>query len=169
MSDGVIAPDTSPNVVPLSRAALHRPEGLFTAFHEERHSRWRWVLAALVPVTLALVGWFISYQSARTFQIVTPRGFMTVTNGMSPQEVAGLLGRPLTREQSGSSECYRFGQPTLVQEAFVVYSVCYEDGKLQSVTQRKFSAWTVDPSTGAFVPPTDGKDTPVESSAGGPP
>lgn len=155
MSDGVIAPENSLNAASPAGSAPSSQDALFTAFREQKPSRARWALLPAAALVLGAGGWALSRQADRTYRVVTPRGIITVSHGMTPQEVTGLLGKAITLDRTGASECYRYGQPTLVAESFVVYSVCYEDGKLRDVVQRKYSAWQVDPSTGTFVPPSD--------------
>lgn len=146
----------------------------FSAFQEPRKvNRKRWLLAALVPAALALVGgWALLRENAVTYRVITPHGIKAVRGGMTAEQVVALLGRPITLErEANGSECYRYGQPTMQQPSFLVYSVCYEGGKLRDVTSRHYSAWQVDPNTGTFVPPAGeapagGSQTASESSAG---
>ncbi|WP_407931722.1 hypothetical protein [Citreicoccus inhibens] len=149
------------------------PHGLFTAFHERKPSSTRRAVVLGAAVVLALGGWALSRQAQRNFRVLTPHGIRTVSPGMSQGEVVAVLGRPLTLDKVDGADCYRYGQPTLRDPTFVVYSVCYADGVLRDVKQHKYSAWNVDPKTGTFVPAAGGAGAAPqpesESSAGGQP
>ncbi|WP_255442984.1 hypothetical protein [Corallococcus sp. Z5C101001] len=134
------------------------PDALFTAFREGSRKKsgrftFTWFVAAAVPVVLAL-GFFTLWRANGTsFSVVTPHGIKVVRAGMSTQEVGGLLGNPLTLQKQGDQDCYRYGRPNFVNEVFVVYSVCYEQGQVRDVLTHQYSAWQIDPATGAFVAP----------------
>ena len=150
MSGDVSATETNPQ----ADAAT----GLFTAFQKEgKVPRGRWagaLLAALVPVVLGVGLWTIAKGEEKTFRIVTPSGFKSMRGGMTADQVRAVLGRPITLEREASgAECYRYGTPNLVNPQFLIYSVCYEDGKLRDVTTLKYSAWNVDPATGTYDAP----------------
>lgn len=150
MSGDVSATETNPQADAVS--------GLFTAFQkEEKVSRGRWVgalLAALVPVALGVGLWTIAKGEEKTFRIVTPSGFKSMRGGMSTEQVSAVLGRPITLErEANGAECYRYGQPNFVNPQFLIYSVCYESGKLRDVTTHKYSAWNVDPASGTYTAP----------------
>lgn len=154
--------DVSPteNLPHASLAAEQTDAGnLFTAYDKEdqKAARGRWalaLLAALVPVVLAVVFWTLVREQRPTFQVVTDHGFKSMHGGMTTDQVMALLGRPMARETDETgADCYRHGAPSVEKEFFLVYSVCYEDGKLRDVKQRKFSAWSVEPETGSFQAP----------------
>ncbi|MFY2560661.1 hypothetical protein ACN469_23865 [Corallococcus terminator] len=154
--------DVSPteNLPHASLAAEQTDAGnLFTAYDKEdrKASRGRWalaLLAALVPVGLAVVFWTFVREQRPTFQVITDHGFKSMHGGMTTDQVMALLGRPMTREKDATgADCYRHGAPSVEKEFFLVYSVCYEDGKLRDVKQQKFSAWSVEPETGTFQAP----------------
>ncbi|QSQ21388.1 hypothetical protein JY651_40410 [Pyxidicoccus parkwayensis] len=135
--------------------------GLFTAFQEGRPvPRGRWalaLLAALIPVVLGVGFWALAKNEEHTFRLVTPQGIKSVRGGMTADQVVALLGRPITLERDErGAECYRYGQPNFINPQFLIYRVCYEDGKLLDVTQHKYSAWSVDPATGTFAAPEGG-------------
>lgn len=155
--------DVSPTENPLNASLAAAPTdagNLFTAYDKEdrKASRGRWalaLLAALVPVVLAGVFWTMVREQRPTFQVVTPHGFKSMHGGMTTDQVMALLGRPMTRERDATgADCYRHGAPSVEKEFFLVYSVCYEDGKLRDVKQQKFSAWSVEPETGSFQAPS---------------
>jgi hypothetical protein len=144
--------------------------GLFTAFQENAPvPRGRWavaLMAALVPVVLGVGFWALARNEEQTFRLVTPNGIKSLRGGMTSDQVVALLGRPITLERGeDGAECYRYGQPNFVNPQFLIYTVCYESGKLRDVTQRKYSAWSVDPDTGTFAAPEGG--APAASPAQG--
>lgn len=152
MSGDVSAMETNPQADAVS--------GLFTAFQKDRKvPRGRWagaLLAALVPVVLGVGFWTLAKGEEQTFRIVTPHGFKSMRGGMTTEQVRAVLGRPITLEQDASgADCYRYGQPNLVNPQFLIYSVCYEDGRLRDVKTHKYSAWNVDPATGTFEAPDE--------------
>ncbi|WP_244239132.1 hypothetical protein [Corallococcus carmarthensis] len=134
------------------------PDALFTAFREGAQKKsgrftFTWFVAAAVPVVLAL-GFFTLWRANGTsFSVVTPHGIKVLRAGMTTQEVGGLLGNPLTLQKQGEQDCYRYGRPNFVNEVFVVYSVCYEQGQVRDVLTHQYSAWQIDPTTGTFVAP----------------
>ncbi|MCP3137030.1 hypothetical protein LXT23_06750 [Pyxidicoccus sp. QH1ED-7-1] len=154
----------------------HDSSALFTAFQEGgRASRGRgsWglaLLAASVPVVLAVGFWVLAQAEETTYRLITPNGIKSVRGGMTTDQVGALLGRPITleRDETGA-DCYRYGQPNFVNPQFLIYSVCYESGKLRDVKQHKYSAWSVDPATGTFEAPggETPAGTPVEPSKEG--
>ncbi|MCY0999712.1 hypothetical protein OWM54_21485 [Myxococcus sp. MISCRS1] len=157
--------DVSPTENPPNAALVAEPtdsSNLFTAFQKEgKASKGRWavaLVAALIPVTLAVGFWGLAREQENTFRVVTPHGFKSMHGGMTSDQVVALLGRPMTREQDATgADCYRHGTPSMEKEFFLVYSVCYQDGKLKDVKQQKFSAWSVDPETGSFEAPSGGE------------
>ncbi|XXF78788.1 hypothetical protein P2318_03235 [Myxococcaceae bacterium GXIMD 01537] len=119
---------------------------IFKAFVERKPSRFRrWALLGL-PLVLGAGAWALSRAQTTALQLITPHGIITVRHGMSPNEVQGLLGRPLTLETGADgSECYRYGRPTMKAPSFRVFTACYEDGELERLTERKFESWSLDP------------------------
>jgi len=166
MSGNVSTTEPSLNAVPSDSSAL------FTAFQEGRPvPRGRWaaaLLAALVPVVLAVGFWALAQGEAQTYRLITPQGIKSVRGGMTSDQVVALLGRPITQERDASgAECYRYGQPNLINPQFLIYTVCYESGKLRDVKTQKFSAWQVDPETGTFTAPEGGGAAPSPASTPG--
>ncbi|WP_338872460.1 hypothetical protein [Myxococcus stipitatus] len=152
-----VSPTENPSSASLA-AAQTDASNLFTAFQKEgRASKGRWVaalVASLIPVTLAVGFWVLAREEAVTFRVVTPHGFKSITGGMTSDQVVALLGRPMTRElDETGADCYRHGTPSMEKDFFLVYSVCYQGGKLRDVKQQKYSAWSVDPDTGSFQAP----------------
>jgi hypothetical protein len=139
------------------------PAPIFRAFQERKPSRRRWVVLAALPVVAGLAGWALTQGQAGALQVATPRGVKTVRRGMSPQQVVGILGKPLTlvRSADGLSDCYRYGTPSLTKEKFLVYSACFESGELQDVTVRHYEAWDLDPSILPVMESAPAAPTPV--------
>ena len=146
MSGGVS--ETVPPTSPSPATPLTSGTALFSAFAERKPSRLRWVLLALVLVGVPSV-WALLRSRADLAQVMTRRGIMTVRRGMSPTEVREVLGKPVTLQRSddGRTECYRHGVPTLEKPTFNIYSACYEEGELRSVTLKKYEAWDMDAAT----------------------
>lgn len=137
-------PPTSPNAA----TPLTSGEGLFSAFAERKPSRLRWALLALSLVAVPGL-WALLHAHADLAQVMTRRGIQTVRRGMSPQEVRGVLGRPVTmqRSEDGRTVCYRHGDPTMEKPTFLIYSACYENDELRTVTMKKYEAWDMDAAT----------------------
>jgi hypothetical protein len=158
MSGDVSATETTLSAVPSASDST----GLFTAFKDDGRPvpRGRWalaLLAALFPVVLGVGFWTLAKNEEHTFRLVTPQGIKSLRGGMTADQVVALLGRPITFEQDErGADCYRYGTPNFINPQFLIYKVCYEDGKLRDVTQRKFSAWSVEPETGTFAAPEGG-------------
>ncbi|MCY1041167.1 hypothetical protein OV208_07535 [Corallococcus sp. bb12-1] len=157
------APDSPLRVVPGGAPVDTSPDALFSAFREGHQKKlgrfsFTWFVAAAVPLFLAVGFFFLWRTNGTTFSVITPHGIKVVRSGMSSQEVKGLLGYPLTLQKQGDQDCYRYGRPNFRNDVFVVYSVCYEEGQVRDVLAHQYSAWQVDPTTGAFVAP--GQDTP---------
>jgi hypothetical protein len=98
--------------------------------------------------------WGLAQETAKMKRVVTPTGIRGVREGMSPQDVLGVLGKPFSSQRSadGRADCYQYGRPSLQQAEFSVYVVCYEDGKMRDVSVRRFASWRVSPD-GTFAPP----------------
>ncbi len=133
---------------------------LFRAFKEQQTSRRRWALLLMLP--LAGVGvWALAHETAKIKPVVTPHGIRGVTDGMSPQEVLGVLGKPISMQRGADgADCYMYGRPTLAKAEFSVYSVCYADGKMRDISVRRFASWRVGPN-GTFVPSEDAAPGPA--------
>ncbi|MCP3102532.1 hypothetical protein LZ198_27025 [Myxococcus sp. K15C18031901] len=149
------------------------PRNLFTAFQAggSRLPRGRWTLAlvtALFPVVLGVGVWTLIREDSTTFRVLTPHGIKSVHGGMTTEQVVALLGKPMTRERdAGGADCYRYGQPSMEKEFFLVYAVCYESGKLRDVKMQKYSAWSVDPEQGTFDAPGGAPPAASPSSTAG--
>ncbi len=147
--------DTSLPASPNAVSAQAPGTPIFRAFAERRPSRLRWALLALPLVAVPAV-WAMTRAHADLAQVVTTRGIMTVRRGMSPTEVQGVLGRPVTvqRSEDGRTECYKHGRPSMESPTFRIYSACYEEGELRAVTVRKYEAFAMDAQApaGAVAP-----------------
>jgi hypothetical protein len=157
-SEGVSAPNPPLQLVPEGAPADTSPDALFTAFREGSRRKsslftFTWFVAAAVPLVLALGFFSLWHANGTSFSVVTPHGIKVLRAGMTSQEVGGLLGHPLTLQKQGTQDCYRYGRPNFVNEVFVVYSVCYEQGQVADVRTHQYSAWQIDPKTGDFLAP----------------
>lgn len=131
---------------------------LFHAFRvePERRRRWPFVVGALL-LAAPLIGWALTQRTEGATDIITRHGFKTVRPGMTEQQVHALLGRPLASDLRQGEGCHRYGMPTMETPSFVLYSVCFEDGKLRDVTQRRYSAWDMT-KPGEVRPPPEPLD-----------
>lgn len=124
--------------------AKDRAPVLFAAFRKQSPRRARWALLA-IPAA-GLFTWGLAQEVSPRPLLVLP-GYRMVNEGMTPEEVRGLLGHPFDVERSHERgrECYRYGRPSFELPVFPIYALCYEDGKLQDVKVRYYNAWLVDP------------------------
>jgi hypothetical protein len=113
----------------------------------------RYLLALAVLLALGTLGQrFVAFRNENSFiRVDTPWGMRTVRKGMSPAEVEPVMGSPVTRELRGDVECLQYGRPTINHPRFVLYTVCYEDGELRDISERRYDAWVVTPD-GAIAP-----------------
>jgi hypothetical protein len=127
---------------------------LFQAFQQPDAGRGRWALLALPAVGLAL--WLVARSGESPHQGPRAWGIQSVRQGMTTQEVSGLLGKPMAVEpgRNGRGECYQYGHPTLEKAEFPVYSLCYEDGRLRDVTVRRYTSLPVGPEELPSLPAT---------------
>ncbi|MBX5480465.1 MAG: hypothetical protein IRZ16_01260 [Myxococcaceae bacterium] len=102
---------------------------------------------------LALMAQWI-WPDPQTYRIVTPKGLRAVHAGMSVRQVEAALGVPIGTEANGSLQCYRYGSPTFEAPSFLVHVACFEDGKLKSLTSKRYTAERIDP--GALPRPPSG-------------
>ncbi|WP_407757708.1 hypothetical protein [Archangium sp.] len=146
------------------------PDSIFSAYTEEqRRSRFglRFVLYPIVALLLLGLGKLVVNfeQEARPIRVDTPWGLRTVRLGMSPQEVSGILGQPVSKERRGNQECYQYGIPSIKVADFVLHIVCYEDGKLRDVSHKRYSSWVVT-RDGAIAPaPLEYEELPPPDAA----
>ena len=131
-------------------------DGLFSAYTNEQRQRVtrRQILAAtlLLGVFGSLAYVVVTYQPARKpFRVDTYNGVRRVVQGMTPQEVSGILGPPVGREMRGDQECFQYGRATLRAAGFILNTLCYVDGKLQEVSARRYNSWIVS-NDGSIVP-----------------
>ncbi|HEX8439350.1 hypothetical protein [Archangium sp.] len=139
---------------------------IFHAYTKQPPSRGglRYFLYAVALLLLIGLGaLFIQIEPEATpYRIETLWGMRTVRKGMSPQEVQGLLGQPTSKERRGNLECYQYGKPTINAPSFTLHVVCYEDGKLREVSEKRYNSWVVT-KDGAISPaPLDYNPFPVD-------
>lgn len=149
------------------------PRGsIFAAYQEQKRPRssyYRYFLlyplAALVVLGLGVL--FVNLeQEAAPIRVETKWGMRTVRLGMSPQEVSTLLGQPASKERKGNMECYQYGRPTINEPSFTLHVVCYEEGKLREVSEKRYNSWVVT-QDGAIAPaPLEYRLTPELESPG---
>lgn len=154
-------------------------ESIFAAYQEQKRPRasyYRYLLLypLAVLVLLGLGALFVSLeQEATPIRVETKWGMRTVRLGMSPQEVSTLLGQPASKERRGNMECYQYGRPTINEPSFTLHVVCYEDGKLREVSEKRYNSWVVT-QDGAISPApleyrlTPEPESPVPSNGGAP-
>lgn len=122
-------------------------EGIFTAYSKQprpRSKRMLLLYPAAVLLILVLGRWFVSIrQEATPIRVDTAWGLRTVRKGMSPQEVSGVLGQPTSKERRGNQECFQYGRPSIKVPSFVLHVVCYQDGKLLEVSEKRYNSWVV--------------------------
>jgi hypothetical protein len=99
-------------------------------------------LALLLIIGLGLLTVRLEPE-ATPFRVETRWGLRTVNKGMTPQEVQSRLGQPTSKERRGNMECYQYGKPTIHEPSFVLHVVCYEDGKLREVSEKRYNSWVV--------------------------
>lgn len=130
-------------------------EGIFTAYSKQEPPRLKryLLLYPAAALFLFLLGrWVVSLQPEATpYRVETAWGLRQVNKGMSPQEVSGILGQPTSKERRGNQECFQYGRPTIKEPTFVLHVVCYEDGKLIEVSQKRYNSWVVT-NDGAISP-----------------
>ena len=123
-------------------------DGLFSAYTNEqrqRVTRRQFLATALVLGVFGVLAYaVVTYQpERRPFRVDTYHGLRMVVQGMTPQEVSGILGPPVGRELRGEQECFQYGRPTLKAAGFTLNTLCYVDGKLQDVSARRYNSWVV--------------------------
>ncbi len=131
-------------------------EGIFTAYSGQQHSRgtkrryFLYPAAALVLLALGL--WTVKFeQEAPPIRVDTLWGLRSVRKGMTPQQVQSVLGQPTSKDRNGNVECYQYGKPTINAPTFTLHVVCYEDGKLRDVSEKRYNSWVITPD-GAMSP-----------------
>jgi hypothetical protein len=147
MSDGVSQPEHQQEVTGSGVMGAAEREVIFHAYSAQQKSpgKLRYFLyAAVLPLLIGLGALFVRIEPEATpFRVETLWGLRTVRKGMSPQEVQGLLGQPTSKERRGNLECYQYGKPTINAPSFTLHVVCYEDGKLREVSEKRYNSWVV--------------------------
>jgi hypothetical protein len=144
-------------------------DGIFTAYTgvQRSPSKRRYFLypaAALLIIGLGL--WTVKFQQeALPIRVETAWGLRTVRKGMSPQEVQSLLGQPTSKERNGNVECYQYGKPTINAPSFTLHVVCYEDGKLRDVSEKRYNSWVITPDGAISPAPLEYEEAPAPAPA----
>lgn len=143
---------------PQATSAARPP--LFGAILEPpRRRRWPWVVLIAGLSGLSIVA--AVHRTAGATNVMTPTGVHTVRTGMTTGEVSHLLGKPFdVRRQADGAECFKYGHPTLEMASFVVYDVCYEQGRLRDVTQKEYTASAIAPPDSPAAPQQPGAEVP---------
>jgi hypothetical protein len=126
-------------------------EALFHAFRQEPKGRRQALLWALGLLCAGAVALGVALLSTRgEFHVVTRTGLGRLQLGMSREQVARVMGKPLAIAPSKEGEeCLRYG--TLRWKTFGMYAVCYAGGKLTSVEMKQYGMWRVGPD-GTLTP-----------------
>lgn len=114
--------------------------------------RWTVLWAVLIGVGLflAVKAIFAPYVGVRA---ATPWGLITVKPDMPRTEVDRAFGSPLARVSTGADgECLLYGQPAVRSEPFSIYRICYRDGRVVEVSERKFEGYGVSPDGDIVIP-----------------
>jgi hypothetical protein len=171
MSEGVSQPE--PQQMGSIDMGTAQRGTIFRAYTEQRRPRFQ-LRYLLYPAALLLLGGLgvltVSYrQEATPFRLETHRGLRTVRRGMSPQDVKGILGQPIARERRGNLECFQYGRPSIKVPSYTLHTLCYEDGKLREVSERRYNSWIVT-GDGAISPaPLEEEEAPAAPASNGPP
>ena len=152
----VSTPETSMTSSPtLTVVAQTSPRGeeLFAAFREERTSKLRWVFLLAVPLFGLLAAWVSMRGQESGVRIVTAHGIKMILPGMSQADVVSRLGNPIGKTtRADGADCFHYGVFSVTEPSTNVYVLCYAGSVLQDVSTRRFSLWTVNPSTGEIFP-----------------
>lgn len=148
------AADPVPPQADVARAGRSRHKGnvpnerrtakeIFTAYQREPPKRPLpvWTIAF---VLFAIGMYFASKSEKRSYRVVTERGIKAVSPGMPQSEFVQLLGNPIAREP-GAEDCYRYGRLTLEKPTFVLYTACFDGGKLRDVIPKTYTSASVAP------------------------
>ena len=153
---GVSQPDHQQGPTASAKTGTESNEGIFTAYSEQQNPRGTkrryFLYPAAVLVLLALGLWTVKFeQEAPPIRVDTAWGLRSVRKGMTPQQVQSVLGQPTSKDRNGNVECYQYGKPTLNAPTFTLHVVCYEDGKLRNVSEKRYNSWVITPD-GAMSP-----------------
>lgn len=144
-------------------------KAIFRAYTEQQRTRVNRRALILYPAALVLIiglgTWTVKFEPEATpFRVETAWGLRTVLKGMSPQEVSGILGQPTSKERRGNQECYQYGRPSIKVASFVLHVVCYEDGKLREVSEKRYNSWVVTQDLAISPAPLEAEETPPPES-----
>jgi hypothetical protein len=147
---------------------------IFRAYTEQQRPSRFDLRYVLYPAALLLVGvlgkWTVSFrQEATPIRVETAWGLRTVRRGMSPQDVQSLLGQPTSKERRGNQECYQYGRPSIQVPTFILHVVCYEDGKLREVSEKRYNSWVVTQDMAISPAPLEVEEAPAPPASPSPP
>lgn len=121
----------------------HAPKDIFSAYQQEPPAR-RFPLWA-IAAALAVAGAALALASGQEpYRLVTARGIKAIFPGISQAQFVDIVGDPIAPEP-GADDCYRYGTLTLEKPSFVLYTACFEDGKLREVIPKTYGAAAVQP------------------------
>jgi hypothetical protein len=110
----------------------------FRAYRETPVRRIRLPIRSIALLLFAFGAWFALQRDTTQAVVVTKYGMRTVKEGMTQSEVKFLIGSPIASTRNGDLECLKYGEPTLDKPFFLVHSLCYDDGKLETITSERF-------------------------------
>ncbi len=155
MSSSVTQPANTPEPSLTAETGAALPPGLFTAFQEKptRYFGLRIGLLVCAVVFLGFVGNnLLRREQLKPYRLINAQGNVkTVYHGMTTPEVDKVMGIPLTRETLSGMDCYQYGRPTLKDPTFLLFSICYVEGKVETVKVRRYNSWVVTPN-GTMAP-----------------
>jgi hypothetical protein len=137
-------PQTSPSA---ERTAPEAGSAFFTAFAPKREERGltrrHVVLAAVAVVGLALIVFAVTYKDPDKRLVITRHGATHVEPGMTRKDVVRMLGKPTAYRKEGVQDCAQYSNANLQFPRFSIYTLCYEQDRLQKVEERRFALFGV--------------------------
>jgi hypothetical protein len=113
---------------------------VFTAYRKPPARRRFNALALFLAALVALGVTLLVKATEGRHQVVTRHGIKTIAHGMTVAQVDAVMGRPMMVAEVDGRSCYRYGTPTMEAPSFTVYENCFENGKLVSTRELRFSA-----------------------------
>ena len=146
------SPETTPPAAPEKGADF------FTAFadrpEEPRQARRRWVIAGLVAVGLVAVGFAVTWKDPDKRFIITRHAATHIEPGMTRKEIVQRIGKPTAyRKHDDGRDCAQYSNANLQFPRFSIYTLCYDQDRLQTVEERRFALFGVMREDGSFDGP----------------